>query len=151
MASGSGRRKERPEWRHVYFIEAEGLGRVKIGCADNAKRRLAELQTGSPVRLILRGVIPNDDAHHFEDHFHRHYAADRLIGEWFNLTPEIEELIQAMASDPEAVRFQLCRHPSRHERGSVTVSWMPDDTAETFAARVWKVGHALYPDVYIPG
>lgn len=46
----------------IYFIQAEGIGHIKIGFTDkdDAALRLAELQTGSPVPLRLLGVSPGD-------------------------------------------------------------------------------------------
>ena len=43
----------------IYFIQAEGVGHVKIGFtdADDADVRLATLQIGSPVPLRLLGTV----------------------------------------------------------------------------------------------
>lgn len=41
----------------VYFIQAEHGGPVKIGWARDPAKRLRELQTGSPHRLVVRATI----------------------------------------------------------------------------------------------
>src|SRR5262245_44385141 len=41
----------------VYFIEAVGLNKVKIGTSDNPEDRLRQLATGSPVPLKIAGQM----------------------------------------------------------------------------------------------
>lgn len=38
---------------YVYFVQAETGGPIKIGSANNVKRRLKQLQTGNPELLVL--------------------------------------------------------------------------------------------------
>ncbi len=45
------------EVKDVYFIEAVGTDRVKIGRAWNPNQRRRELQTSSPYELKLLGVV----------------------------------------------------------------------------------------------
>lgn len=82
----------------IYFIQAEGLGHIKIGFTDHddTLQRLVQLQTGSPVPLRLLGTIPgtlND-----EKTLHRRFASDRVQGEWFK--PSTKLLALASPSDP---------------------------------------------------
>lgn len=65
----------------VYFIQAGDDGAVKIGRAKQPTRRLASLQTGSPVTLHLRHVVPGD--HALESALHRRFADAHVAGEWF--------------------------------------------------------------------
>ncbi len=45
------------ESTNIYFIGSLESGTVKIGKSNNPEKRLAELQTGNPHKLILYGVI----------------------------------------------------------------------------------------------
>jgi hypothetical protein len=41
----------------VYFLQAEGSGRIKIGTTKDLGQRLRALRAGSPVKLELLGVV----------------------------------------------------------------------------------------------
>lgn len=63
-------------------MEAEGLGRIKIGFTDQpAVTRRQELQTGCPQPLKIVGLMPGDVS--LEQALHACFAADRIQGEWF--------------------------------------------------------------------
>ena len=53
----------------VYLVQVEITYKFKIGVTNNLKRRLQQLQTGSPERLILRGHRRGD--RHEEKRIHR--------------------------------------------------------------------------------
>lgn len=99
------------KFRHVYFMEAEGLGAVKIGVADSAPKRLGDLQVGLPVPLTLRGVWHADDAVKLEGHFHKHFAAYHIRGEWFRLDGALEEFVDENLFAPEESHIQFCFLP----------------------------------------
>ena len=73
----------------VYFFEAVGCGRVKIGWSVNVDARQSELQTGCPFPLRKIGYGPGSLAD--ERALHRRFAAQRVSPstEWFHLTSEI--------------------------------------------------------------
>ncbi len=76
----------------LYFAQAEGIGRIKIGFTDgDVSARLADLQTGSPVPIRLLGTLAGtlED----EKDLHRRFGAARVCGEWFEPTPELLALI----------------------------------------------------------
>ena len=77
----------------VYFAECDG--RVKIGWSKKVGTRIAQLQTGnaSPIRLL--GTTPGGLA--VERALHERFAAARVAGEWFDLTPELRAHIEATA------------------------------------------------------
>lgn len=83
----------------VYFITAREVGMVKIGCAYDPHRRLAYLQTCSPVELALEALLPG--AYPEEHEYHARFAAGRVRGEWFTITPEIEDLIASHSAPPK--------------------------------------------------
>lgn len=74
----------------VYFVQAQGLEPVKIGYANagGVRDRLRALQTGSPVRLLLKSVIEGEQD--LERELHRRFAKLRLHGEWFHPDHEME-------------------------------------------------------------
>lgn len=82
----------------VYFITAREIGRVKIGHAVNSSRRLWELQTASSCKLRLEAVIPGGRRE--ERELHAKFSSLKVRGEWFSLTPQIEELIAASKTSP---------------------------------------------------
>lgn len=77
----------------IYFVEAVGVGHIKIGFTDgdDAERRLDTLQTGSPVPIRLLGTVPGGMEE--EKDLHRLFASARVHGEWFKPIPEILALI----------------------------------------------------------
>lgn len=77
----------------IYFIQAEGVGHIKIGFteAEDAAARLVSLQIGSPVLLKLLGVIPGTMED--EKNLHRRFAAHRVTGEWFKPAPDLLALV----------------------------------------------------------
>ncbi len=75
----------------IYFVEAVGQERIKIGKADNPKARIMQLQTGSAVELRLLGVIADQPSR--ESDLHAAFAKDRIQGEWFRATSELREYI----------------------------------------------------------
>lgn len=69
----------------VYFIRAGNY--IKIGYADDPRKRLKELQTGNPNKLELLGSIPGDVSR--EKEVHHIFSDFRVNGEWFELTTDI--------------------------------------------------------------
>lgn len=80
------------EGPQVYFIEAVGLNRVKIGrTTGHAEYRLKEIQRMSPVPLRLITQIP---ANKFtEGRLHRRFSHLRLHGEWFEFGDDLQNYL----------------------------------------------------------
>lgn len=67
----------------IYFVRGS-KGAVKIGyTSGRVESRLKSLQTGSPDKLELLGVV--DGGRELEKLLHKRYAEKRLEGEWFKL------------------------------------------------------------------
>lgn len=79
---------------YVYFIEAVGLDRVKIGFSKDPARRRTELQTGCPCDLFVRAVMPAQAF--MEGSIHRLFDEYRLDGEWFHLVDELRDFIDGI-------------------------------------------------------
>lgn len=67
---------------HVYLVGCARLTPVKIGLAVDPVRRLACLQTGSPVALKLLWHTQGGPA--LEGALHKRFAKYRIHGEWFD-------------------------------------------------------------------
>lgn len=77
---------------HVYFIEALGLNRLKIGYSHNPKSRLSDLQVASPVKLaLILGITNGDDE--LERAIHQRFAEFRTAGEWFVFADPIRKFL----------------------------------------------------------
>lgn len=80
----------------VYFIRAEQMAMIKIGFSNGEPdRRLVALQTGSPCRLELMGVVRGDED--TERRFHARYLHLHSHGEWFHESPELLRMIRRIA------------------------------------------------------
>ena len=89
----------------IYFIGSDELGAVKIGKSNNPMKRLSEIQTGNPYKLVLYRVVENVNED-YEIRLHEILDHIRLEGEWFKLT---DELIHFMANktDETCQEFKL--------------------------------------------
>lgn len=82
----------------VYFVTAEGLDLVKIGFTENDPlKRLSALQTGSPLKLRILGLIEGVSLQ-IEKSIHQILADHRIIGEWFE--SEAAEQLLCTYSEP---------------------------------------------------
>ncbi|MCG3039187.1 GIY-YIG nuclease family protein [Streptomyces sp. S1A] len=68
--------------RWVYLIGSPVVRPVKIGVSDDPEERLADLQTGSPVPLVLLWQVLGGQR--LESLLHDRFAACRTHGEWFD-------------------------------------------------------------------
>lgn len=75
----------------VYFAACGQ--RVKIGWSTKVTTRIAQLQTGSPEPIRLLGTTPGGLK--LERQLHQQFAGARVHGEWFDLTPELRQHIEA--------------------------------------------------------
>jgi hypothetical protein len=89
-------RKRRPS-ELVYFLQAEQLRLIKVGVANDLARRIGNLRTGSPDKLIILGIMrPMDrSATSLEQEIHSRFWADRHHGEWFDPSAGLLDYIAA--------------------------------------------------------
>lgn len=76
-----------PREQRVYFIQGVEGGPIKIGVSFDPDDRLSGLQTASPVRLRIIGLVAGGPS--VERKFHERLAEHRLHGEWFSDAPEV--------------------------------------------------------------
>ncbi len=93
---------------YVYLLYSEKTGLYKLGMSVDPQRRLPEVEAdvrGMNWRIVK--TIPTADQRRLEKAFHRVFAGERVgKKEWFELTPEEEELFFAVAETvaPEAAQ-----------------------------------------------
>lgn len=77
---------------HLYLIQSDVNGYIKIGRTDDIAVRLSQLQTGSPYRLKLihKALYCGDYERDLHKMLQKHGLRLRLDGEWF---------------DPECLRY----------------------------------------------
>lgn len=82
----------------IYFVQPEGRDVVKIGVAREFENRIAALQTSSPERLNVLGVM---FGHGFAEErlLHSRFADKWINGEWFRLDRELREFVKQTLCD----------------------------------------------------
>ncbi len=91
-----------PAAEFVYLITAADSGTAKIGRSTDPGGRLAALQVGSPVLLLLAALFPGGPR--LERHLHKEFDGYRTHGEWFDFGDQdpIAEVTAAVeAYEPE--------------------------------------------------
>lgn len=111
----------------IYAVQGEDGGLVKIGYAlSSPEDRFSSLQTGSPVRLVLRAVIAGERAE--ESALHVRFAADRVHGEWFRPSVELERVFGVdlrVPPSPSGLRLALTKSEAAAALG-VSVDFLED-------------------------
>lgn len=73
--------------KYVYFITEEPFNnKVKIGISKNPLKRLKQLQTGNPDKLVIRHSINSVDYKKLERSLHAICKDLRGVGEWFHMS-----------------------------------------------------------------
>ena len=72
----------------VYFVQCFTL--VKIGCSNNITRRFKEIEALNPFAVLL-GTVPGDFTR--ETEIHNIFSEDRVDGEWFWYSEDIEKFV----------------------------------------------------------
>jgi hypothetical protein len=76
----------------VYFARYGLEGPIKIGRADDPRRRVGDLNVATPVQLILLGALLSEQADIEEVEIQRRLGAYRVKGEWFDATAALAEM-----------------------------------------------------------
>lgn len=88
---------QRRERESVYIIGSRAAGYVKVGYTQTQRQRITEIAGYLPFEIetfaIMRGCPMR-----LERALHRHLKDSRARGEWFRLTPAVEEIIGAAQS-----------------------------------------------------
>lgn len=81
---------------HVYFIQSIDGGPVKIGVSRNPHCRLREIQANHPHNLQIVAMCQNG-GRTLESAIHRALGDERLNGEWFEMSDELEFYLKKFA------------------------------------------------------
>jgi hypothetical protein len=80
----------------VYVISIPD-GHYKIGVSNNAKERIATIQTSLPYTVSVHLVFDTDNCYEVERKLHQCFASKHVRGEWFRLTDTDLAYIRAFA------------------------------------------------------
>jgi hypothetical protein len=89
---------------YVYLLEAVG-GFYKIGKTVNPKSRKRTFGVKLPMAVEFKHLIHTDNMHKLEKDLHRLFAAKRLRGEFFDLTPADVEFICSLGIECTHAQF----------------------------------------------
>jgi hypothetical protein len=84
----------------VYFVVCRHAAMVKIGWSQQPARRLSDLQTGSPLPLVLAGSFAGTKWD--ETNVHREVWQDRSHREWYHLTGTVRLVATRRGVDLDA-------------------------------------------------
>lgn len=74
---------------YVYFIKQENEDLFKIGITyKDPNARLRSMQTGTPHKLEMFGLVSSDNPRRLEKELHKQFKDYHIRGEWFRLTQE---------------------------------------------------------------
>ena len=76
--------------RFLYIIGSDNTSPIKLGIANNPKKRIKQLQTGNSEKLSIHHTLqlPYDNCRTFERILHYSLRRYRLKGEWFDMSPK---------------------------------------------------------------
>lgn len=102
---------------YVYFLKCNDL--IKIGKANDVKKRISSIQTSSPGKLELLGSVKGGIR--TERQLHKLFTARRQNGEWFSDCDEIGEYISKncnASNDNELSTLTRTKSVQRKSRSS---------------------------------
>jgi hypothetical protein len=98
----------------LYFIRCGD--EMKIGRSGNPARRMATMKTGNTRPLALVATLPGMGWQ--EKVWHMAFCNDRIGGEWFTVTPALEQAIAAAVSGNEWIATLPAPLPDAHDEWS---------------------------------
>jgi hypothetical protein len=117
----------------VYFIQSEHGGPIKIGYAEDLGKRLVQLQTSRPDKLVVLATAKVSSLKD-ERRVHSLFSSCREKGEWFSHSPRLGAFIKRVAdgaSLAELVTEFEASHETGHESQPVTLyRSVPDRTEQ---------------------
>ena len=79
---------------YVYFLQCLETGRIKIGTSSRLQKRVSDICCCGPTMITFLGAILGDN--NKERELHALLKDSRAIGEWFNLTTEVNTVLQTL-------------------------------------------------------
>lgn len=121
--------------RTVYFIKPIGMnGPVKIGCSHSPDGRRSTLETWSPFPLEITAEIPGSLI--VERRFHAYFMKQHKSREWFDWSPDLQRVIDAINSGT----FDVETLPApRAIRAGTHAKWSEESRLRaSFGQRMWR-------------
>lgn len=121
---------------------------VKVGITHSPQQRLANLQTACPMTLTLHHVygLPHVAAPEVERACHEELKANRLRGEWFNVTAEQAIDVIERLAPPLVACIRAGTHKSVDLLGHLTATYQMSPWAEEaisyYRQRLGSASHA---------
>lgn len=84
-----------PEVNYTYLVSFGKGNPVKIGVSKNIPNRIICLQTSCPYEIEILGLILGD----CELELHKRFSSDRMMGEWFEFSYDIQNFISSIPSN----------------------------------------------------
>lgn len=112
----------------IYFIQAGDGGPVKIGFAEDIRKRFCQLQIANHEELRLIGAMPGGLTH--EHRLHEQFMEDHIRGEWFRPS---ERLLRTASKQTKGEIFQWAIGQSK-KRPRDDLRSLKDQEAEALAA-----------------
>lgn len=97
----------------IYFIRSNHQY-IKIGTAVDVSSRRKSLQTGSPVKLKVKAVLPG--SYETERGLHEMFSHIRHNGEWFRYTDEMKWFLRAIQENPSETNIRTLQIQSLQMR-----------------------------------
>jgi len=98
----------------VYFIQGEVTRLVKIGLTTGSVFiRFSLMQSNSPEKLILLGLIECEDCRAKEKEIHNKFVTSWVRGEWFNPTDDLINFIGSHCTFVEHPKVILKREETK--------------------------------------
>jgi Meiotically up-regulated gene 113 len=122
LAGVSTRRVEKLVQQLGDVVSSTRLGLAKIGVASDARKRLRELQVGSPVELKLeaeltRAYADRRDANGVAEELYRCFAGRPVRGSWYRVTvAEVREALARPATAEAPARARAAAEAAAHDR-----------------------------------
>lgn len=88
----------------VYFVEAEGLGLVKIGATHDLQQRLATLTSENACKLKLLGVIAHRNPTSFASELKTRFSTLCAHDDWFRLRAALRAFVDRALPSVKAQR-----------------------------------------------
>jgi hypothetical protein len=77
---------------NIYLVICKTTGAIKIGRADDVRKRLSTLQISNPGELAVLACFRAPAV--FEGVLHAMFSSSRVRGEWFSLTDDLLDLAE---------------------------------------------------------